>query len=147
MHQGNGTAAIFAANPDVFTFSIHGARNYPLHKERSTLDVELDDGCGDAAYLAAMDAHLPAALDRHRPDCVFYQAGVDGLQEDRFGRLALSLSGLRERDARVFAWCARRALPVVVTLGGGYARPLEASVAAHAQTLRAARRACDARHE
>jgi acetoin utilization deacetylase AcuC-like enzyme len=139
VHQGNGTAAIFADDPHVFTFSLHGARNYPLRKERSSLDVELPDRCDDERYLRALDEHLPA-LDRHQADCVFYQAGVDALAEDRFGRLALTRDGLRARDERVFDWCAARGLPLVITLGGGYARPIEGSIAAHAQVFACARR-------
>ena len=145
VHQGNGTAAMFAHEAGVFTLSFHGARNYPARKERSTLDVELADGCDDDAFLAALERHVPVALDAHAPDLVFYQAGVDGLAEDRLGRLALTLGGLAERDARVFEWCEARAVPVVVTLGGGYARPLEATVAAYVQLWRAARRARDRR--
>jgi acetoin utilization deacetylase AcuC-like enzyme len=125
-------------DPAAFTFSIHGAHNYPLEKEPGMFDLELEDRCGDDAYLAALDGALPRALDRHAPDLVFYQAGVDGLEADRFGRLALTHEGLRARDARVFAWCEALAVPVVVTLGGGYARPLEASVRAHTQVFAAA---------
>lgn len=145
VHQGNGTAAIFAADPDVFTFSLHATANYPAEKERSRLDVELPVGCGDPEYLATLDAHLPRALDAHEPDLVFYQAGVDPLAGDRFGRLALSYAGLAARDVRVFAWCEERGLPVVVTLGGGYARPIERTVRAHANVWRAARRARERR--
>jgi len=145
VHQGNGTAAMFAGDADVFTLSIHAEANYPAEKEQSRLDVGLPVGCEDAEYLAALDQHLPRALDQHRPDIVFYQAGVDGLSGDRFGRLALSFDGLRARDQRVFAWCEERSLPVVVVLGGGYARPIERSVEAHANVWRAARAACDRR--
>lgn len=145
VHQGNGTAAIYADDPDVFTFSMHGEANYPTPKERSTLDVGLELDCDDDAFLATLDAHLPAALDAHAPDAVFYQAGVDGLRQDRFGRLALTHEGLAERDRRVFRWCEERALPVVITLGGGYGRPLEATVDAYANLWREARRARDRR--
>ena len=136
VHQGNGTAAMFARDPSVFTFSMHARTNYPLRKERSSLDVELEDGTDDDTYLALLDRHLPAALEAHRSDFVFYQSGVDALKEDRLGRLALSHAGMRERDRRVFAWCRERSLPVCVTLGGGYGRPLEATVEAHAGTFR-----------
>jgi len=145
VHQGNGTAAIFAGDETVFTFSVHGERNYPALKERGSFDLELPDGTGDDAYLAALERHLPRALDLHEPDLVFYQAGVDALASDRFGRLGLSHHGLRARDERVFRWCAERALPVVVTMGGGYARPIEATVEAHANVWRAARAALAAR--
>ncbi len=145
VHQGNGTAALCAHDPSIFTLSIHGARNYPARKERGSLDVALPDGCEDAAFLAALDAHVPGALAAHAPDVVFYQAGVDGLAEDRLGRLALTHAGLAARDARVFEWCESHAVPVVVTLGGGYARPLEATIAAYVQLWRAARHARDRR--
>ncbi len=137
VHQGNGTAAMLSG--DAFTFSMHARTNYPLHKERSSLDVPLEDGTGDADYLALLDAHLPAALDLHRPDFVFYQAGVDTLVFDRLGRLGLTHEGLKQRDARVFAWCEARGLPVCITLGGGYARPLEPTIEAHANVFRYAR--------
>ena len=141
VHQGNGTAAIHASDPAVFTFSMHGEANYPTPKERSSLDVELALDCGDGAFLAALDAHMPAALDAHAPDLVFYQAGVDGLKEDRFGRLALTHAGLVERDRRVFRWCEERGLPVVIVLGGGYGRPLSATIDACANLWREAREA------
>jgi acetoin utilization deacetylase AcuC-like enzyme len=141
VHQGNGTAAIFGRDAAVFTFSMHAAANYPTPKEKSSLDVELALDCDDDAFLASLDAHLPAALEQHAPDIVFYQAGVDGLREDRFGRLALTQAGLAERDRRVFRWCEARGLPVVITLGGGYGRPLEVTVAAYANLWRAARAA------
>lgn len=141
VHQGNGTAAIFADDPSVFTYSLHARHNYPLQKESSTLDVELEDGAGDDALLAALDATLPAALDRHAPDLAFYQAGVDALHADRLGRLRATHAGLAERDRRVFAWLEARGVPVVITAGGGYGRPLEATVEAHANVWRAARAA------
>jgi len=136
VHQGNGTAAMLAGDASAFTFSMHSRTNYPLHKETSSLDVELEDGTDDATYLELLDAHLPAALDRHRPDFVFYQAGVDTLHADRLGRLALTHEGLRQRDARVFALCEARGLPVCITLGGGYGRPLEETIEAHANVFR-----------
>lgn len=139
VHQGNGTAAIFAGDPDVFTYSLHARHNYPLRKDASTLDVELDDGAGDESVLDAMDATVPAALDRHAPDFVLYQAGVDALHTDRLGRLRMTHEGLAERDRRVFAWLEARDLPVVLTMGGGYGRPIETSVEASAQVWREAR--------
>lgn len=141
VHQGNGTAAMFADDPSVFTFSMHARHNYPLQKETSTLDIELDDAAGAAAVLAALDAHAPAALDTHRPDLVLYQAGVDALHTDRLGRLRMTHAGLAERDRRVFAWAHERGLPVVVTLGGGYGRPIETTVEASVNVWRAAREA------
>ncbi len=145
VHQGNGTAAFHAHDPSVFTFSLHARHNYPLHKERSTLDVELDDGTSDADVLAALDAHVPAALEEHAPDIVFYQAGVDALHTDRLGKLRMTHEGLRERDRRVFAWLESRGLPVCVTLGGGYGRPIETTVEAHVNVWRAAREARERR--
>jgi acetoin utilization deacetylase AcuC-like enzyme len=139
VHQGNGTAAMFAGDSSVFTYSIHARNNYPARKEAGTLDVALDDEANDEAFLAALDDTLPGALERHAPDLVLYQAGVDGLAEDRFGRLALTIEGLARRDERLFQWCERIGVPVVVTLGGGYAQPLALSVEAHANVFRAAR--------
>jgi acetoin utilization deacetylase AcuC-like enzyme len=137
VHQGNGTASIFAGDDSIFTFSMHGAKNYPFRKERSSLDVELPDGCADAEYLAALEQHLPRALDG--ADVVFFQGGVDPLAGDRLGRLRLTHAGLRARDRMVFEAALRRNVPVVITLGGGYADPVSASVEAHAGTYREAR--------
>ena len=142
VHQGNGTASIFANDPDVFTFSMHGERNYPFHRERSRLDVELADGTGDDEYLAALDLHLDRVLDEAEADLVFYLAGADPYAGDRFGRLALSMDGLRRRDRRVFAACRRRGLPVAVTLAGGYAERIEDIVTMHANTVEELRAAC-----
>jgi len=141
VHQGNGTAAMFAHDPSVFTLSMHARHNYPTHKQASSLDIELDDAAGDDAVLAALDLHVRAALDSHEPDLVFYQAGVDALHTDRLGRLRMTHAGLAERDRRVFAWLEARHLPVVVTLGGGYGRPIETTVEAHCNVWRAARAA------
>jgi acetoin utilization deacetylase AcuC-like enzyme len=139
VHQGNGTAAVFASDASVFTFSMHGEHNFPFRKQRSSLDVGLEDGTTDAVYLDALYRHLPFVLDAARPELVYYQAGVDPLAEDTLGRLALSPAGLEARDRFVFESVRRRNLPLVVTLGGGYARPLSATVAAHLGTYRAAR--------
>jgi acetoin utilization deacetylase AcuC-like enzyme len=138
VHQGNGTAHIFTDDPDVFTFSMHGARNYPFRKERSALDVELDDGCEDATYLAALDAHLGPVLDAARPELVFYLGGADPYVQDRFGRLGLTMGGLLERDVRAFDAFRGRGLPAVVTLAGGYARELEDVVTIQSNTVEAA---------
>jgi acetoin utilization deacetylase AcuC-like enzyme len=139
VHQGNGTAAVFATDPDVFTFSMHGEHNFPFRKQRSSLDIGLPDGAGDDVYLDALARHLPRVLEAARPDIVYYQAGVDPLAEDALGRLSLSHAGLEARDTFVLEAARRSGLPVVVTLGGGYARPLDASVRAHIGTYRAAR--------
>jgi acetoin utilization deacetylase AcuC-like enzyme len=141
VHQGNGTACFFENDPSVFTFSMHAANNFPRHKEKSSLDVGLPDGGEDDLFLDSLERHLPQVFDAHGPDLVFYQAGVDGLAEDRLGHMKLTHRGLQERDRRVFDECVARSAPVVVTLGGGYAKPIEASIAAHLNVWRAARRA------
>lgn len=135
VHQGNGTARIFAGDPDVYTFSMHGAKNFPFFKEPSRLDVPLDDGVADAEYLALLDAHLDRLLDEATPELVVYLAGADPYAEDRFGRLRLSMDGLRARDRRVFAACRRRGIPVALTLAGGYARDIADIVTIHANTV------------
>jgi acetoin utilization deacetylase AcuC-like enzyme len=138
VHQGNGTAHIFSDDPDVFTFSMHGARNYPFRKERSALDVDLDDGCEDAAYLAALDTHLGPVLDAAGPELVFYLGGADPYVHDRFGRLGLTVAGLLERDRRSFDAFRSRGLPAVLTLAGGYAREREDVVTIQTNTVEAA---------
>lgn len=135
VHQGDGTAALFRDDPAVFTLSLHGAKNYPFRKERSSLDIALDDGTADAAYLAALDGALPR-IEAFRPELLLYQAGVDALAGDRLGRLSLTHDGLRRRDGRVFALASRLRVPLVVTLGGGYHRDIDASVEAHANVYR-----------
>ncbi|MEZ4455924.1 MAG: histone deacetylase [Gemmatimonadales bacterium] len=135
VHQGNGTARIFEDDPSVFTFSIHGERNYPFHKERSRLDIELADGTGDDGYLAMLARHLGAVIEEARPDLVVYIAGADPYRGDRLGRLALSIEGLRTRDAMVFEACRTRGLPVSMVLGGGYAANLDDIVTIHANTV------------
>src|SRR5262249_45895726 len=119
VHQGNGTAAIFRNEPSVFTFSMHGANNFPFRKETSDLDVTFDDGAGDDEYLTALSQHLPCVLDGHRPDIVFYLAGADPYEGDRLGRLKLTVDGLRTRDRLVFDACRARGLPVAITMSGG----------------------------
>ncbi|MGE0811698.1 MAG: histone deacetylase [Vicinamibacterales bacterium] len=138
VHQGNGTAAIFRDDPSVFTFSMHGARNYPFRKEQSDLDVELADGTADAEYLAELDRHLSAVLDRHRPALAFYLAGADPFAGDRLGRLDLSMEGLAARDRMVFERCRLARIPVAVTMSGGYAPDVEDIVAIHVNTVLAA---------
>jgi acetoin utilization deacetylase AcuC-like enzyme len=138
VHQGNGTAAIFGDDDSVFTFSMHGARNYPFRKQRSSLDVELPDGCEDGEYLALLTRHLPDVLDAADADVLFYQGGVDPLAQDALGRLRLTHDGLRGRDRMVLTAARDRDIPVVLTLGGGYAKPVQASVEAHCGTYREA---------
>jgi acetoin utilization deacetylase AcuC-like enzyme len=140
VHQGNGTAAIFAGDPSVFTFSMHAAGNFPFRKERSDLDVELADGTDDAAYLAALDDALAQAVARARPQIVFYVAGADPYEGDRLGKLKLTIDGLRERDRRVFAATAAAGAPIVVTMAGGYCADVETIARIHANTLREAAR-------
>ncbi len=138
VHQGNGTAAIFQDDPTVFTFSLHGAKNFPLRKEIGDLDVTFDDGAGDDEYLAALEQYLPGVLDGQRPDLVFYLAGADPYEGDRLGRLRLTIEGLRARDQMVFDACRARNLPVVVAMSGGYAADVDAIVTIHANTIREA---------
>jgi len=133
VHQGNGTARIFAEEPAVFTFSVHQENNYPV-KERSDRDVGLDDGAGDDEYLAVLEREVPPILDRHRPEIAFYLAGADPYERDQLGGLALTLAGLRERDRRILAWCRERGVPVCVVLAGGYAQLESDTVAIHAAT-------------
>jgi acetoin utilization deacetylase AcuC-like enzyme len=140
VHQGNGTAAIFRDEPAVFTFSLHGAHNFPFRKETSDLDVTFEDGAGDDEYLAALADHLPRVLDAHRPDLVFFLAGADPYAGDRLGRLKLTIDGLRARDRLVFDACRVRALPVAVAMSGGYAFDVNAIVSIHANTIREALR-------
>jgi acetoin utilization deacetylase AcuC-like enzyme len=138
VHQGNGTAVIFQDDPTVFTFSIHGEKNFPARKEQSKLDVHLPDGVGDEEYLAILHQHVPRILDGFNPDFVFYQAGVDPFEGDRLGRLKLTLEGLRRRDEFVIGACRNRDLPVVTTMGGGYAKEISNTVEAHCNTVRVA---------
>ena len=138
VHQGNGTAAIFHDDPSVFTFSMHGDKNFPFKKETSSLDVALPDGTGDSAYLAALDAHLAGVLNQHQPDFVFYLAGADPYEGDRLGRLELTIDGLTRRDELVFGQCRARKLPVAVSMGGGYATDIDAIVTIHSNTIRLA---------
>ena len=142
VHQGNGTASIFRDDASVFTFSLHGARNFPFRKEHSDLDVEFDDGTGDDEYLTALAAHLPHVLDDHRPDIVFYLAGADPYEGDRLGRLKLTIDGRCARDRLVFDACRARMLPVVVAMSGGYAPDVDAIVTIHSNTIREAAHSC-----
>ena len=139
VHQGNGTAAIFAEEPDVFTFSIHGADNYPLHKVPGTLDVDLPDGAGDAAYLDALAPAVSRILAEFQPGLVFFVAGADVHEGDRMGRLRVTHHGLRRRDELILLACRDAGVPVAITLGGGYGRSLDDTVEAHCNTVRAAR--------
>ena len=138
VHQGNGTAAIFENVQEVFTFSMHGARNYPMQKMRSDLDVPLPDGTGDGAYLAALARHLPGVFDAAGADIAFYLAGVDVAAGDRYGKLALSGEGIRARDLAVIETARGRGIPSVIVLGGGYAATRARTVELHAHVFREA---------
>jgi acetoin utilization deacetylase AcuC-like enzyme len=136
VHQGNGTHACFAGDDSVFTFSMHGAKNFPFHKVPGTLDVELDDGTGDETYLARLAEQLPGVLRRARADVVFYLAGADPHAGDRLGRLALTFEGLLRRDWMVLEACREVGIPVCVTIAGGYGRDVRDTVAVHVGTVR-----------
>jgi acetoin utilization deacetylase AcuC-like enzyme len=138
VHQGNGSAALAAEDDSIFTFSMHGAKNFPFHKERSDLDVELDDGTGDTAYLEALDQHLRYALAVARADLAIYLAGADPFEGDTLGRLSLTKAGLAQRDQRVFQHCQSVGLPMAITMAGGYAKHVEDTVDIHFQTVQAA---------
>ncbi len=128
VHQGNGTASIFRSDPSVFTLSIHGHKNFPFRKERSDLDVDLPDGCGDAAYLEALEVALGELDQRFRPGLVIYLAGADPFERDRLGRLKLSFDGLEARDRRVFDWAWQRRIPLAFAMAGGYASDITDTV-------------------
>lgn len=138
VHQGNGTHAIFAGDGDVYTFSMHGGRNYPFHKVAGRLDVELHDGMGDDDYLSLLADSLPTVLADASPDLVFYIAGADPHEDDALGRLQLTFAGLARRDALVLERCREVGLPVAITIGGGYGRRIEDTVSVHVNTVRIA---------
>lgn len=140
VHQGNGTHAIFAGDASVFTFSMHGGKNYPFHKVAGSLDIELADRAGDDVYLDALRSALPGVLERSRPDLVLYLAGADPHERDRLGRLALTFDGLARRDAFVLEQCREVGIPVVITISGGYGDPISGTVDVHATTARIAAR-------
>jgi len=135
VHQGNGTAAIAADDPRIFTFSIHGAYNFPLRKQISDLDIELPDGTGDDDYLAALDRGLDEALNRADAELAIYLAGADPFKDDALGRLALTKPGLLARDQLVTRRCKAAGLPIAVTMAGGYARDIQDTVDIHFQTV------------
>jgi len=137
VHQGNGTATIFEDDESVFTFSMHGAKNYPLFKARSTLDVELPDETTDDRYLEILQEHLPQVFN-HSPEMIFYLGGADPYHGDKLGRLALTIKGLRERDRTVLAECKRRGVAVATVMSGGYAANISDTVEIHCNTIRAA---------
>lgn len=138
VHQGNGTAEIFQNEPSVFTFSMHGEKNYPMKKETSDLDVPLPDKTEDAEYLKLLDFHLKSILDMFQPDFMFFQAGVDILESDKLGRLALTLNGCKSRDQMVLSIAKNKNIPIVVCMGGGYSEDIRIILEAHANTFRLA---------
>ncbi len=138
VHQGNGTAAIMQGDPTIFTFSIHGAKNFPFHKEESDLDAPLPDCADDEEFLSALQAGLEAALDAAETQLVIYLAGADPFEDDRLGRLAVTKKGLARRDCLVLGACRDRSIPVALTMAGGYARRVDDTVDVHFQSIRRA---------
>ncbi len=138
VHQGNGTAKIFENDDRVFTFSLHGEKNYPTKKEKSDLDIGLPDKTEDFHYLKTLKEHLPRLIDEVEPDLIFYLSGVDVLASDKLGRLNLSLAGCKERDRFVLKNCQKNKIPVAISMGGGYSERLSTIVEAHANTFRLA---------
>jgi acetoin utilization deacetylase AcuC-like enzyme len=135
VHQGNGTAAILRGDPSVFTFSIHGARNFPFRKEESDLDIPLPDGADDGGFLEALEDGLEKALEASRAELAIYLAGADPYENDRLSRLSVSKEGLTERDRLVLETCRERGIPVAVTMAGGYARQVEDTVEIHFRSI------------
>jgi acetoin utilization deacetylase AcuC-like enzyme len=138
VHQGNGTTQIFENNPHVFTFSVHGEKNFPFRKEKSDLDIGLADGVGDEEYLNIISEQLPKLFDKVKPDFVFFLSGVDVLASDKLGKLALTLEGCKQRDILVFETCKKRNIPVQVSMGGGYSADIKTIVTAHCNTFKVA---------
>ena len=139
VHQGNGTAFIFKDEAEVFTFSMHGAKNYPLFKEKSDLDIELPDGTGDAEYLETLEEALPRIFP-HNPDLVFYLGGADPFEKDKLGRLKLTMEGLRRRDETVLRYAREHQVPIVTVMSGGYAADINDTVEIHCNTIRAVKK-------
>ncbi|MEP7128439.1 MAG: histone deacetylase, partial [Chitinophagales bacterium] len=139
VHQGQGTAKIFEQEKRVFTFSMHGKNNYPAHKEKSTLDVELADRMEDEAYLLLLQKHLLEIIDQFQPDFSFFISGVDIIATDRFGKLNVSMEGCKRRDSFVFETLKKKNIPVVVTMGGGYSPEIKDILEAHCNTYRVAK--------
>lgn len=139
VHQGNGTAEIFQDEPRVFTFSMHGAHNYPLQKEVSDLDVPLEDGTDDETYLKLLRRHLTGLMESVKPDFIFFQSGVDVLKSDKLGRLGMTLEGCRKRDEMVISTATENSIPLVASMGGGYSEDIRIILEAHANTYRIAK--------
>jgi acetoin utilization deacetylase AcuC-like enzyme len=143
VHQGNGTAEIFQSNPNVFTFSMHGQKNYPFHKEQSDLDIALEDDCNDADFLRILKKTLPDLIAKTRPGFIFFLCGVDVLKTDKLGRLGLTIAGCKQRDIFVLELCKKNNIPVQCSMGGGYSKEIRVIVDAHANTFRAAKHIFD----
>ena len=139
VHQGNGTAVIFKNNPNVFTCSVHGEKNYPFRKEISDFDLPLKDDCTDSIYLQHIKTLLPELYDKVKPDFIFYLCGVDVLKTDRLGRLSMTIAGCKKRDEIVLSFCKENNIPVQCSMGGGYSRDIKTIIEAHANTFRIAK--------
>ena len=138
VHQGNGTAEIFQNDPTVFTFSMHGKSNYPFHKERSDLDIPLDNGTEDELYLSILKETLPKLIKKQEPDFIYYLCGVDVINTDKLGKLSLTIEGCKERDRFVLQICKNYNIPVMCSMGGGYTPDIKVIIDAHANTFRLA---------
>ncbi|MCS7077744.1 MAG: histone deacetylase [Bacteroidia bacterium] len=143
VHQGNGTAKIFENTPEVFTFSMHGKDNYPLRKENSDLDIALPTGTQDKEYLSILAETLPTLIEKHDPEIIFYQAGVDILSTDKIGKLSITQEGCKQRDEIVFSTAKKHNLPIVTVMGGGYSTQIKDIVNAHVNTFRVAQKYYD----
>ena len=139
VHQGNGTASIFRNNKDVFTCSVHGAKNYPFRKEVSDYDVSMEDNCSDSVYIDEIKSLLPKLYDKIMPDFIFYLCGVDILESDKLGRLGMSITGCKKRDELVLSFIKEKGIPVQCSMGGGYSKDLRVIIEAHANTFRVAK--------
>ena len=138
VHQGNGTASLFNSNTNVFTISFHGKKNYPFRKEKSDLDIEFNDNTKDEEYLKVLKETIPREIDKFKPDFIFYLSGVDVLENDKLGRLSLSINGCKERDKFILDICKRDSIPIQVSMGGGYSTLLKNIIEAHSNTFRLA---------
>ena len=138
VHQGNGTASLFNSNPNVYTLSFHGKKNYPFRKEKSDLDVEFDDNTNDSEYLKVLKETIPKVIDQFEPEFIFYLSGVDVLENDKLGRLSLTLNGCKERDKFILQTCKVNSIPLQVSMGGGYSIVLKNIIEAHSNTFRLA---------
>ncbi|MCH1534043.1 MAG: histone deacetylase [Schleiferiaceae bacterium] len=136
VHQGNGTAAMASNDPRIFTFSMHGEKNYPYHKESSDMDLPLSDYIEDKPYLSLLNDALNTLFEKVDPELVFFQSGVDVLKSDKLGRMGLTLNGCKERDTAVISRCHERGIPLVINMGGGYSPEIKTIIEAHANTFR-----------